>query len=205
MNSLLDWETVRSHYITIIARKAFFPFKSSQISVIVDVIDTRDTSPVFNQSLINISIPEDREVGAKVTNVSANSEDSFPLLYSIVGGWGETSFHINSDSGELTLAKPLKYNVRSFHRIIVRVFNGLLSADATVIITVEDKQLPLEFTLTKYVFHVSSQSTGQVIGYVMATDRDHDGCGENITYSTNSVSNNIYISMSIWLCMYFIM
>lgn len=189
LSKSLDRESVQSHDIIVIVRKGVYPFKSSHVNVIIDIIDARDNIPVFDQPHIDLLIPEDFKVGVNVTTVSAISKDSFPLIYSIVGGWGQTSFRINSSSGELTLAKPLRYNVHPFHRIIVRATNGLLTADTTISITVEDQQIPPEFMLTNYVFSVMQPvSLGEVIGYVLATDRDHD-CGiyTGLTYSTNSV------------------
>ena len=167
------------HEITIVARGGVYPFSSARTIVTIEVEDVGDNRPVFGQMEYNISVPESRRIGSALLTLSASTADSFSLFYTIVGGWGEENFEVNSTTGVITLSRLLRYVKQTFHRVIVRASNdgGLLFAETTLTVNVEDEQLSPLFTEVEYRFRIPpTPPIGQVLGYVFANDGDNS-CG----------------------------
>ena len=74
LNMKLDFETRQNHTFVVIATDGGFPTQSSQLSVIIEVINLDEVPPVFVQSC-NASIPEDAPVGTFVVSCVATDFD----------------------------------------------------------------------------------------------------------------------------------
>ena len=168
----LDREAEPSHEVTVIARSGSYPFPASRAKVTIEVEDVQDNIPEFDQSEYIVSLPESSDVGKTVITLQASSRDSFPLIYSIIGGQGEHFFSIDSTTGTVILNRPLQYIMRTTHRVIVQARNGPLLSETTLIVNVEDVSLSPVFSKTEYQFSVSPTYNASVFGYVFASDGD---------------------------------
>ena len=190
----LDWETVSTYEITVVARSNAHPFPSVRAVITIQVEDVPDNTPQFQESEQTFLIPESSQPGYTITTVLATTLDSFPVSYSIVGGRGQDSFSINATTGVVTLVRALRYNTRTSHQVIVRASNGPhpLTSEVTLVINIQDQQLSLMFTEPVYQLRVpDSVSIGQLLGYALATDGDQQ-CGipledSGLVFSTNNV------------------
>ena len=190
----LDRETVSTYEITMVARGNAHPFPSVRAVITVLVEDVPDNIPQFQESEHTFSIAESSQPDHVITTLSATTPDSFPVSYSIVGGRGQDSFSIDATTGVVTLSRALRYNTRISHQVIVRASNGPhpLTSEVTLVINVQDQQLPLVFIEPVYHLRVpDSVSIGQLLGYVLATDGDQQ-CGipledSGLVFSTDSV------------------
>ena len=169
---LLNREVTPSYKVTVIARSGSYPFPVSKAVVTINVEDVQDNIPEFNQREYVVSVPESLDVGKTVKTLEASSQDSFPLIYSIIGRQGEGSFRIDSSTGTVTLNRPLQYNMRATHRVIVQARNGPHLSETILTINVEDVSLSPVFSKAEYHFSVSPTYNTSVFGYVFAKDGD---------------------------------
>ncbi len=79
-----------------------------EASVLVEVLDINDNSPVFENHPATVEVPEDHTVGDEVTSVTATDADSEfngEVRYTLLGGVGR--FNVDQETGVITLAAPL--------------------------------------------------------------------------------------------------
>lgn len=76
LSAPLDYETQRSHRLTIRAEDAGRPSLTSTQTLTVEVEDVNDQSPVFQRHVYNASVVENRGAGEPVIRVSATDTDS---------------------------------------------------------------------------------------------------------------------------------
>lgn len=76
LSAPLDYETQRSHRLTVRAVDHGLPALSSTQTLTVEVGDVNDQAPVFSQSIYNASVAENRDPGEPVVRVSATDHDS---------------------------------------------------------------------------------------------------------------------------------
>uniref|UniRef100_T1H1K7 Cadherin domain-containing protein n=1 Tax=Megaselia scalaris TaxID=36166 RepID=T1H1K7_MEGSC len=73
---LLDYEMQTEVNFTIIAKEVESPGKWSAAHVQVFIVDQNDNYPEFTQSVYNVTIPENSEVGSFITQIKAYDKDS---------------------------------------------------------------------------------------------------------------------------------
>ena len=76
LSAPLDYETQRSHRLTVRVVDHGLPVLSSTQTLTVEVGDVNDQLPVFDQDIYNASVAENRDPGEPVTRVSATDKDS---------------------------------------------------------------------------------------------------------------------------------
>ena len=86
----------------------------------VTVLDVNDESPVFSQSQYNVTLSEDIAVSSRpVLAVRAVDRDiglAGQVRYSITAGDGTDKFHVDADTGDLSVVSPLDYETKSSYR-----------------------------------------------------------------------------------------
>lgn len=103
----LDYEAKRIHTFTVTARDQGEQVQSTNINVIVHVIDTNDNAPkcVFPDEYNHtVSLPYLTKIGSLITTVQAYDADSgrnSHLSFQILSGNGHQTFKLDSNSGEL--------------------------------------------------------------------------------------------------------
>lgn len=106
----LDKETLDKHVLKITAYERLDPSISSSTTVIVDVLDVQDNSPVFERSSYYSEIREDAPIGTTVLSVFARDLDSGlngEVEYSLSEEFGSELLRINANSGVIQTAQEL--------------------------------------------------------------------------------------------------
>ena len=91
--------------------------------VLVEVLDTNDCTPTFDQPEYNAPILENLPPGARVTTVTATDCDAginAVLRYSIVGG-DSSLFQLDAMSGAVTTLATLDFEVEDSYYLQVEV------------------------------------------------------------------------------------
>lgn len=108
--------TLEKFHLLKTAKGAFQFLKSSMNSfalINIKVMDVNDNAPVFSKDVYRATLPEDSRVDVSVVRLSASDVDlGQKVTYSVVGGNEENTFHLNSDTGLLTLRMKLDYEMR---------------------------------------------------------------------------------------------
>ncbi|XP_044259253.1 fat-like cadherin-related tumor suppressor homolog isoform X2 [Tribolium madens] len=160
---------------------------SSQIELIIS--DLNDNPPVFLLPFYSVSLPEDVEVGTLVTKIHATDADigiNRKIKYAFIDSFNN-HFKMSSDSGIVTLAKPLDREIRAVYNLTVQAVDQgtpQLSSVSTLTVNVQDiNDNPPEFA-NKYYFAVVPEidAVGTEVVKVLATSKD-TGVNADVTYS----------------------
>lgn len=160
---------------------------SSKIELIIS--DLNDNAPIFSLPYYSVALPEDVEIGTLVTKIHATDADigiNRKIKYSFIDSFNN-HFKMASDSGIVTLAKPLDREIRAMYNLTVQAVDQgtpILSSVATLIVNVQDiNDNPPEFT-SKYYFAVVPEidAVGTEVVRVLATSKD-TGVNADIYYS----------------------
>uniref|UniRef100_A0A8C0AXX0 Protocadherin Fat 4 n=1 Tax=Buteo japonicus TaxID=224669 RepID=A0A8C0AXX0_9AVES len=103
------------------------PPLSSEVAVEIVVTEENYHTPEFSQSRMSVTIPESHSVGTVVRTVSARDRDAAMnglIRYNISSGNEAGIFAINTTTGTLTLAKPLDFELRQKHELVVTATDG---------------------------------------------------------------------------------
>lgn len=165
----------------------------SEALVRISIDDINDNAPKFSLSNYVVKIREDIPKGTVVAVVTASDPDLGPegeVLYSLEDTDSDGTFKIDRLSGTIRTTKPLDFEERQVHSLIVFANdkgNPSLSSEATVTINVvdvnENMYAPVfsDFVLTGKV--KENQPLGSFVMQVNATDLDPPGGDSNIEYS----------------------
>lgn len=159
----------------------------------------------------SVALPEDVEVGTLVTKVHATDKDvgiNRKIKYSFVDSFNN-HFKITSDSGIITLAKPLDREIRAMYNLTVKAVDQgtpQLHSLANVIVNVQDiNDNPPEFA-NKYYFATVPEidAIGTEVVRVLATSKDTGvnaevyysiiGGNEHKKFAINNVTGSIAIA-----------
>lgn len=177
----LDYERTQEYELIVVA-------KNNQGVVIetflkVQILDENDNAPVFQQSLVEISIEENNQPNTYLTQLQATDQDSESrgeIVY-LLGGDAHGIFAIDRVTGVVTVATSLDREEKETYRFIVRaVDQGLPRREsiATVVVTVQDRNDNSPRFINKdFTFFVPENFPGYgEIGVLSVTDAD---AGEN--------------------------
>ncbi|XP_053598514.1 fat-like cadherin-related tumor suppressor homolog isoform X2 [Microplitis demolitor] len=175
----LDRETQSKYLLTahVQDRDKSFWECSSQLEIIVS--DLNDNAPKFTMMTYNTALPEDVKVGTLVTKVHATDDDigiNRKVRYEFVDSANE-HFVITSDSGIVTLAKPLDRETKEIYNLTVKALDQgtpQLFSTAKLIVNVQDiNDNPPEFTSKSYFASVPEiDQVGTEIARVLAESKD---------------------------------
>ncbi|KAG8438989.1 hypothetical protein GDO86_005249 [Hymenochirus boettgeri] len=181
----LDYESVKEYTIEIVAVDSGNPPLSSTNSLKVQVTDVNDNAPVFSQSLMEVTFPENNDINDLVMEVSATDADSgsnSQLSYSIQSDpLTRVIFSINPDSGQIRVNTVLDREQREhydFHVVAADKGTPSLRGTSSVVITILDRNdNDPKFMLNGYNFSVMENMPRlSPVGMVTVTDADK---GEN--------------------------
>ncbi len=174
----LDHETIQRYVFLVKAADNGFPPLSSEVWVTVDVTDTNDNAPVFNQLLYEASINELAPKGHFVTCIQASDADSSDaerLKYGLVSGNERMLFELDAASGVLTLSGQRRMQrMPSTITLNVSVSDGVFTSTAQVHIRVERANLHApQFTQGMYEADVRENApVGSKVIAIRAQDAD---------------------------------
>ncbi|XP_037402670.1 protocadherin Fat 3a isoform X1 [Pygocentrus nattereri] len=180
----LDHESVERYIFVVKATDNGFPPLSSEVRVIVQVMDTNDNAPVFNQLLYEASVNELAPRGHFVTCVQASDadrSDTDRLRYGLVSGNERMLFELDAASGVLTLSGQRRtQRMPSTFSLNVSVSDGVFTSTAQVHVRVERANLHSpQFTLSMYEAEVrENMPAGSKVIMIRAQDADPGPFGE---------------------------
>ncbi|XP_045469521.1 fat-like cadherin-related tumor suppressor homolog isoform X5 [Harmonia axyridis] len=160
---------------------------TSQIELMIS--DLNDNFPLFTVPHYSVALPEDVEVGTLVTKVHATDADigiNRKIRYAFIDSFNN-HFKMESDSGIVTLAKPLDRELRAMYNLTVQAVDQgspQLSSITTLIVNVQDiNDNPPEFS-NKYYFATVPEidAVGTEVVRVLATSKD-TGVNADVYYS----------------------
>ncbi|XP_048389796.2 protocadherin-23 isoform X7 [Stegostoma tigrinum] len=177
--SHLDHEMQKSYTLTISGSDNGLPVQSSTQILTVVVVDINDEAPKFQESVYDVGIPENLNVGTYVVKVEAFDGDSdlnSVLIYEILPGSGYDAFKINPKTGIVTTTQVLDREMQEYDVIKVLVRDSgtpCLSDTTTIMVTVldENDHQP-EFMPHLHELHILENMDPGVIYALMALDRD---------------------------------
>lgn len=138
---LLDRETISRFTFHVRVSDLGKPSLLSDTTARVDVVikDVNDCPPVFAKSVYNVTLLLPSYKNVVIVRVNASDPDSIEsgaLRYDIIEGNKLNIFAIDSKTGLITLQNP--DNLKSSHKLHVRVSDGKFSSVAKVYIRVEE-------------------------------------------------------------------
>uniref|UniRef100_A0A8C7FQE9 Protocadherin-16 n=1 Tax=Oncorhynchus kisutch TaxID=8019 RepID=A0A8C7FQE9_ONCKI len=136
VNTLLDSETRPSYTLSLEAFDGGSPKRTGQMVLDVTVQDINDNAPVFNQSRYHAIISENLQPGSNILQVFASDVDQGDnglVLYEINRRQSdpESYFVIDSRTGVITLNKPLDFEMRRVHELVVQARDNATQPEVT--------------------------------------------------------------------------
>lgn len=142
INGFLDRETTPEYSLVIEALDGGSPPLRGEMTVNIKIIDVNDNQPIFNQSRYFATVPENATVGTTVLQVFANDADSGDngqVEYSINRRQSDrdSMFRIDSTSGIVSVNKPLDFETKELHElVIVAKDHGLQPLETTAFVSI---------------------------------------------------------------------
>lgn len=106
----LDYEIIKCHVLTVIAKDQGTPAKRNYAKLVINVHDHNDHYPEFTSKIIQSKIPESSAIKSKVAQLNAIDRDSGrngEIKYSIVSGNLGNVFDIDSVLGTIYISQSL--------------------------------------------------------------------------------------------------
>ena len=169
LSRALDYESKSSYVLNVIVRDEYGGQASSSLSVTVS--DEND-APSFVGTPYSVSLDEDLPVGTIVLQASAVDEDSSDILEYTLSGDNSTDFSIAQNSGIITTAVSLDYELVSSYSLSVSVTDGISSVSQVITISITDKNDSPTFVAAPYSVTVAENTTTSTLLTVSATDKD---------------------------------
>lgn len=191
--------------LTVLAENPAHSVEKASATIVIEILDANDHSPVFVTSYYYIYVSSLSQKGANVLTVKAtdiydtgrNSE----VLYKVVGGNATNVFQVGSSTGHLTVDSDLTSFVDKVLLIELQAQDrgepiqySKTNAKVFIMITIENKHPPV-FTLTNYEVKVKENyQVGKEFLRVKATDSD-SGINGRVSYSVLPGKQGKYFSV----------
>ncbi|KAM9332564.1 protocadherin-16 [Pholidichthys leucotaenia] len=136
VNGLLDREKRSSYTLVVEAFDGGSPKRMGSMTLEVMVTDINDHAPVFNQSRYHAIISESLPQGSSILQVFATDEDEGDnglVLYEINRRQSDPDryFVIDLKSGVITLNRPLDYELKRVHELVVQARDNASHPEVT--------------------------------------------------------------------------
>lgn len=197
----VDYESIREFHLSVSAHDNGMASLSTEspATVVIQIIDENDNSPVFNQTLYSSTIFENATIGSNVLKVFATDRDSSEnklISYKISNDEMRTYFKLDELSGLLTTRTTLDFEQQqTFEFIIIATDRGKVPrmGSARVRINIMDiNDNPPTFYPQRYNVTITEGTLpGTVISCVVATDKDST-TNAQVTYDIASNNNETF-------------
>ncbi|XP_069340237.1 protocadherin beta-16 [Eulemur rufifrons] len=164
------------------------PPGSGTAKVRIEIVDTNDNAPEFEQPIYKVQIPEDRPVGSLVVTVVARDLDSGvngKISYTLFQPSDDMSktLEVNPTTGEIRLRKQVDYEtVLSYEVDIKATDGGGLSGKCTLLLQVVDvNDNPPEVTMSALTSPIPENSPETVVAVFSVLDPDSGNNGKTIS------------------------
>uniref|UniRef100_A0A8C5GTZ0 Protocadherin-16 n=1 Tax=Gouania willdenowi TaxID=441366 RepID=A0A8C5GTZ0_GOUWI len=136
VNGLLDREARSTYTLVLEAFDRGSPKRMGSMTVEVAVTDINDHAPVFNQSRYHAIISESLPQGSSILQVFAKDDDEGDnglVLYEINRRQSDPDryFVIDTKSGVITLNRPLDYELKRVHELVVQARDNASHPEVT--------------------------------------------------------------------------
>ncbi|XP_027519706.1 neural-cadherin-like isoform X3 [Corapipo altera] len=155
----------------------------------VSISDVNDNEPVFAQSVYEVNVDEDQDVGSTIVTVSANDEDegtNAKLRYQITAGNMGGVLDVDPETGAIFIAQPLDYEETKMYEIHLLASDGKWEDYTVIIINVMNKndEAPV-FSINEYYGSIIEEldALPVFVLQVMASDPDSDVDEGDLRYS----------------------
>ncbi|XP_014384500.1 PREDICTED: protocadherin beta-12 [Myotis brandtii] len=206
LDKALDYEEQPELSFILTALDGGSPPRSGTALVRVEVLDTNDNSPEFEQPFYEVKIPENSLLGSLVVTVSAWDLDSgkngeISYTFSHASEDVHKTFEINQKSGEVSLMASLDFEtIESYSIIIQATDGGGLFGKSTVRIQVMDiNDNAPEVTVSSITSPIPENSSETVVLVFSILDRDSGDNGrmlcsipEDLPFILKSSVKNYY-------------
>ncbi|XP_065272866.1 neural-cadherin-like [Emys orbicularis] len=142
------------------------------------ISDVNDNKPVFTQSVYEVNVDEDQDVGSTVITVSANDEDegaNAKLRYQITAGNTGGVLDVEPETGAIFIAQPLDYEEAKMYELHLLASDGKWEDYAIIIINIVNKndEAPV-FSISEYYGSVIEELDGLPIFILQVVANDPD-------------------------------
>lgn len=143
INGALDSETTPSYALVIEALDGGVPPLKGTMTVNIVIQDVNDNQPVFNQTRYFGVVPENATVGTSILRVhatDADSGDNGGVEYAINRRQSDKDcfFEIDPSSGLISVNKPLDFETKELHELVVVAKDrGLQPLETTAFISIK--------------------------------------------------------------------
>ncbi|XP_044210752.1 protocadherin-16-like [Thunnus albacares] len=136
VNAVLDREKRSTYTLSLEAFDGGSPKRTDQMILDIAVQDINDNAPSFNQSRYHAIISENLQPGSNILQVfatDADEGDNGMVLYEINRRQSDPDryFVIDSRSGMITLNKPLDFEMRRVHELVVQAQDNATHPEVT--------------------------------------------------------------------------
>ncbi|XP_053498376.1 protocadherin alpha-3 isoform X5 [Ictalurus furcatus] len=203
----LDRESESQYIITLTVTDEGTPPLSSTTVITVHISDVNDNAPRFQDTVINVYLKENSQVGAVIYTVSAfdpdvgdNARISYTLLENSKIGYVTAMVNINSDSGDIHSLQSFNYEeLKTFQFTVQATDSGVppLSSNVTVNVFILDENDNSPGILAPYSDHGSvhtenipySAEAGYFVAKIRAVDSD-SGYNALLSYHISEPKGN---------------
>ncbi|XP_038555916.1 protocadherin-11 X-linked isoform X2 [Micropterus salmoides] len=178
------------------------PPKSSTAILQVTISDVNDNRPIFKDSDLEVTVPENAPMGTSVAQLHAtdadlgsNAQIHFAFSNQISAST-KRHFAIDSSTGLITVKQPLDREVTPVHKLIVLASDGSSTPSrATVIVNVTDVNDNVPTIDTRYIINLVNGTVllsenaplNTKIALITVTDKDADLYGKVACYTDHDV------------------
>ncbi|XP_032742000.1 protocadherin beta-13-like isoform X3 [Rattus rattus] len=206
LDRVLDREEEAELRLTLTAQDGGSPPRSGTTEVLIEVVDTNDNAPEFQQPTYQVQIPENSPTGSLVLTVSANDLDSGDygkVLYALSQPSEDISktFEVNPVTGEIRLRKEVDFETIPSYEVDIKATDGGgLSGKCTLLLQVVDvNDNAPEVMLSALTNPVPENSPDGVVAVFSVRDPDSGNNGkviasiqENLPFLLKSSGKNFY-------------
>ncbi|XP_004391225.1 protocadherin beta-13-like, partial [Trichechus manatus latirostris] len=206
LDKALDREEEPGLMLILTAQDGGSPPRSGTVQVHIEVVDTNDNAPEFEQSLYQVQVPEDSPMGFLIVRVSATDIDigaNGEISYSLFQVSEEISktFEVNPMTGEIRLKKQLDFETIQSYEVNMEARDaGSFSGKCTVLVQVMDvNDNAPEISISAFTSPIPENSPETVVAVFSVSDLDSDengklGCSiqDDLPFLLNSSVENIY-------------
>ncbi|XP_021070344.1 protocadherin beta-16-like [Mus pahari] len=202
----LDREEEPELRLTLTALDGGSPPRSGTAQILIEVVDTNDNAPEFQQPTYRVQIPENSPTGSLVLTVSANDLDSGDygnVLYALSQPSEDISktLEVNPVTGEIRLRKEVDFETIPSYEVDIKATDGGgLSGKCTLLLQVVDvNDNAPEVMLSALTSPVPENSPNEVVAVFSVRDPDSANNGkmiasieEDLPFLLKSSGKNFY-------------
>lgn len=198
----LDREQKDTYVMKIKVEDGGNPPKSSTAILQVTISDVNDNRPIFKDSELEVTVPENAPMGTSVAQLHAtdadlgsNAQIHFSFSNQISAGT-KRHFSIDGSTGLITVKQTLDRELTPVHKLIVLASDGSSTPSrATVIVNVTDVNDNVPTIDTRYIINLVNGTVllsenaplNTKIALITVTDKDADLYGKVACYTDHDV------------------